>query len=117
MIRTKYGAKIREETMAQYFERLVGRIFKLLGMHEKDRDYEKYFANTYETLDSCLSSLLSEVAGGNKLILEDVYFIQLLNNLENLQDIKTEYKKYRSQVFHCIGICKKIIENLEKGGS
>jgi hypothetical protein len=104
-LKTKYGAEISNEAMVEYFEMLINKIFKLLPLHEE----------CCMTLDTYLFSLLCELAGGNKLLFEDKYFIQLLNNLENLQDIKCEYKKYRSQIFKCISICKDIIDNLKEG--
>jgi len=111
-IRTKYGAGISCETMVEYFEELINKIFKLLSMHFEDKNYGKFYDGTWNTLDKYLYSLLCELAGGNKLIINDKYFIELLVNLENLQDIKVEYKLYRSQIFKCIGICEKIINNL-----
>lgn len=106
IIKTKYGAKISNEVLVEYFQNLINKIFKLLPLHEEN----------VQTLDTYLYSLLCELAGGNRLIIDDKYFIELLNNLENLQDIKNEYKIYRSQIFKCINICKKIIENLNTEG-
>lgn len=113
-MKTKYGAEISNEIMVEYFQSLLGRIYKLLPMHKDDKNYNK-MPSAWETLDDYLYSLLCEIAGGNKLILEDKRFIELLNNLENLFAIKEEYKKYRSQVFKCTNLCKKIIDTLKKG--
>ncbi len=110
---TKYGAKINNETMVAYFEHLINKIFKLLSMHFEDRNYGKFYTGSWKTLDTYLHSLLCELAGGNELILDDKYFIELLNNLENLKDTKSQYEIYRSQIFKCIEICEKIIGNLD----
>ncbi len=114
-IKTKYGAEINNQTMTEYFEDLINKIFKLLSMHFEDKNYGKFYDGGWNTLDSYLYSLLCELAGGNKLIINDKYFIELLNNLENLQDIKAEYNMYRSQIFKCIGVCEKIIVNIKEG--
>lgn len=105
-MKTKYGAEIDSETMVEYFQLLINKIFKLLPMKEQN----------ILTLDDYTYSILQEIAGGNKLILNDKYFVELLCNLENLSEIKGDYKKYRSQIFKCINICQKIIDNLKKDG-
>lgn len=104
-MKTKYGAEINNETMVEYFQTLLGKIYKLLPMLEEN----------CLSLDCYLYSLLCEIAGGNKLIYEDKYFIELLNTLENLSSIKGQYKKYRSQVLKCTNLCDKIVNNLKKG--
>jgi hypothetical protein len=101
---TKYGAEINNNTMADYFEMLIGKIFKVLPLYEE----------SCETLDSYLFSLLKELCGGKRLILENKVFIELINNLESLSLIES-HKEFKAQIFKCTNLCKKISNDL-KGG-
>ena len=106
-MKSKYGANIEDKVLIDYFVMLVGRIYKMLPMLEKND----------ESLDSYFQSLMSEIAGGNQLILQDKYFLKLLFLLESLEMAKKEndYKLYRSYIFKCTNLCQRIVEDLSLG--
>jgi len=96
----KYGGDIDKETLISYFNRLIPRIHKLL--------YEK--EEGCKTVEINLKNLMIEISGGNELIYKDKIFIELLNNLEVLTII--EERLFKSQIFKCMSICKKIVSDL-----
>jgi hypothetical protein len=102
-MKIKYGSTIDKKDLIEYFEMLRTNIWKLLPI----RDHE------FDTLETYFNSLMLELCGGNKLIVNDKYFIQLINNLESLLDCENQ-DKFKSQVFKCTDICKKIIKNIKE---
>jgi hypothetical protein len=101
-MKTKYGGEISNVAVAEYFEMLIGKIYKTLPMFEDSNCL---------TLDSYLFSLLKELCGGSSL-LEDKYFVELIANLESLFFIDNQ-KKFKSQVFKCTNLCRKICDRLK----
>jgi len=97
-----YGGNIDSDNLIKYFKAMIGRIYKLLPMKE-----EKCL-----TLEKYLEALMNELAGGNKLLLDDYMFIMLLCDIQILFTIE-DLKEYKSQVFKCIKICEKIIQKLD----
>lgn len=102
-MKTKYGAEIDVKTMAEYFNVLIGKCFKLLPLYEEQND----------NIEIYLKSLLLELCGGNRLIVEDTLFLELINNLESLSLVKNK-KTFRSQVLKCTNLCKKISDKLKE---
>ena len=100
-MRNVYGGNIDNENLIKYFKSLIGRIYKLLPMKE-----EKCL-----TLEKYLDNLMNELAGGNELILDDYIFIMLLCDIQILFTIEN-IDTYKSQVFKCIKVCEKIIQQL-----
>jgi len=99
---TKYG-KLPEATWENYFETLVGKVFKILPMKEKE----------FETLPEYLSSLLLELHGNKSLIeiiKHDGDFLSLLSTLEYFVENDEDVKIYKREVFKCISIVKKLQE-------
>jgi hypothetical protein len=99
---TKYGLNIPNITLMSYFKGLIGKIYKFLPLREENCN----------TLDLYYTYIMKELNGGNKLILDDKLFIELLLNLEGVIDIE-DFKTYRSQILKCISVCQKIINDLQ----
>ena len=110
MVKTKYN-EIPNVYFANYFNFLIGRVWKILPMWEEDN----------KDLQSYMESLQRELIGNMNLVEElkyDGYFITLLNKLEYL--INEEYTNdiCRKEVFECIDIVEKISKKyniLEEG--
>lgn len=72
MIKTKYDGYVNENDILFYYDRLIGKVFKLLPLKESS---EKDFLNQYE-------SLMHELVSGDKLLLNGCFYVELLNKLE-----------------------------------
>ena len=105
VVETKYGMTICEYTMADYFEGLVGKIYKLLPMYESKSD----------TLEKYLNSLLLELAGGKRVFVESKEFLELIMNLEGLLLIDN-HAEFKSHIFKCTNMCTKFANSLKERG-
>lgn len=103
---TKYDKEIPPELLVEYFEKLTGRVFKILPMREEEID----------TLSSYIEYLVIELNGGQRLIVNDLSFLELMMNLESLEDLMCDMPKFKSQVFKCVKLCKKISKNISRNG-
>lgn len=96
---TKYG-HVDDNSLDKYFDRLVGKIFKLLPLREENNS----------TINFYLESLLYELVGGQNLFPElksNDSFVNLLMSLESLKFID-KLDSYKRKVFECINIAKKL---------
>lgn len=100
MVKTRYQS-IPNEYFANYFNFLIGRVWKILPMTEEcDINLKLY-----------MESLQRELIGNMNLIEDlkyDGYFIMLLNKIEFLINEKYEHDICRREIFECIDIIKKI---------
>lgn len=98
-----------DKTLALYFDRLVGRIYKILPLKEKCEI----------TLPEYLDTLLTEMTGVE--ILEELsaqpYYVSIVatvtflaHNINNCDDTKV-----KREVFRLINICKKLRSHYEGG--
>ncbi len=100
-MQTKYGT-IPNSDLILYFKRLVNRLYKLMPIKEnKDVTYDKY-----------LTKLIQQLHGGEKLIISDSLFIEIIFNLESLFMIDDIYL-HNSIVKENISICQKLIKVFE----
>jgi hypothetical protein len=100
--KTKYGANIPVEIMIKYFDKLTGRIFKILPMSEEK----------FTTLNLYVENLLLELSGGGRLITNDLKLFELMIHLEVLSFVFDNEKKLKSQIFKCVKLCKKISDEI-----
>ena len=101
--KTKYGGNIPPDILIAYFRKLIGRVFKALPFYESGET----------TLVDYIQYLLIEISAGNSLLVKDVGFFELMINLESLTNLSLEHKTYKSQVFKCINLCQKIIDDID----
>ena len=99
MTKVKYGS-LSNKSMEEYQEKLINKIFKILGMKDDECD----------TLGVYVESLLFELVGMSDLICplqESADYISLLSILENLTN---EHEKaiVKQQVFKAIKLVKRI---------
>ncbi len=100
-MQTKYGT-IPNSDLILYFKRLVNQLYKLMPIKEnKDVTYDKY-----------LTKLIQQLHGGEKLIISDSLFIEIIFNLESLFMIDDIYL-HNSIVKENISICQKLIKVFE----
>lgn len=100
MIKTKY-CEIPNEYFANYFQFLIGRVWKILPMSEEDNKHLKDY----------MEGLQRELIGNMNLVEDlkyDGYFITLLNKIEYLISEECEHETIRKEVFECIDVIKKI---------
>lgn len=92
---------IPNEMLVNYFNFLIGKVFKILPISETEPD----------TLQNYLESLLLELKGSKDLIStlrNDGSFISLLSILQYLTNNECSRKVYRREVFKGIDILKKL---------
>lgn len=98
---TKYG-ELPNADLTLYFKRLVNQSYKLMPMKEnKDITYDRY-----------LSKLIQQLHGGQRLIISDNLFIEIIFNLESLFEIE-DIVLHNSIIKENISICQKIVKKLE----
>jgi hypothetical protein len=99
----KYGFTIREYTIKDYYNSLIGKVYKLLPMFEKNNPtIEQYFKN-----------LIIELSGADKVFMEKKEFLELVNILEGMMLIDS-HKDFKSMTFKCISIIQKLLDNKEE---
>lgn len=100
-VNTRLGP-ISQEQFDEYCKKKIGKIYKLLPLKEENNP----------TLIAYIKSLLVELYGGRKIIPRfesDPEFIAMICSIAGLEDIN-DLTTFRSKVFECIEICKKLIK-------
>jgi hypothetical protein len=103
VIKTKHNGFMQEEDILSYYDRLIGKVFRLLPIKESN---ENDFLNEYE-------KLMHELICGDRLFLNGGFYIELLNKLEGLSDLPHKpftKSKFQKRILECIDI----INNLRK---
>lgn len=96
IIVNKYDSEITsQEAFEKNITRLTNQMWKLIPMKENDEDWEKQ-----------LNTVILEIAGLNKIFIEDPQFLQLLSKLEGIKDKNPEFNLYRKTVFESIGLLR-----------
>ncbi|HEY8805862.1 MAG TPA: hypothetical protein VIM42_12310 [Clostridium sp.] len=98
-----YESYFSNVDLQQYFKEQIGKIFKILPLHE----------DGCPTLKIYIQSLQIELQGGKSFIVHNQHFLQLLFCIEGLSLLK-DMKLLKPTVFKCIGLCEKIIKDLEE---
>ena len=92
----KYDLEITsQEAFEKNVTRLTNQMWKLIPMKENDEDWEKQ-----------LNTVILEIAGLNKIFIENPQFLQLLSKLEGIKDKNPEVNLYRKTVFESIGLLR-----------
>lgn len=98
--RTKYN-EIPNAYFANYFEFLIGRVWKILPMSEEENIHLKGY----------MESLQRELIGNMNLVEDlkyDGYFITLLNKIEYLINEEYTHEICRKEVLEAVAIVKKL---------
>ena len=96
IIVNKYDLKITsQEAFEKNVARLTNQMWKLIPMKENDEDWEKQ-----------LNTVILEIAGLNKIFIENPQFLQLLSKLEGIKTTNPEFNTYRKTVFESIGLLR-----------
>ena len=96
IIVNKYDSEITsQEAFEKNITRLTNQMWRLIPMKENDEDWEKQ-----------LNTVILEIAGLNKIFIEDPQFLQLLSKLEGIKDKNPEFNLYRKTVFESIGLLR-----------
>lgn len=105
MVESGIGVSFNETLIANYFEMLVNKVFKILPIIE----------NNEESIATYTDSLRCELQGFQSLlpsIGEDPIFLSFLSIVQWLVDSVTDadiqYKVIRREVFHAISLCKRL---------
>ena len=108
MIETKYNISFSQETISAELKKLTNQIYKLLPFREEQVDWE-----------TPLTTILEELAGMDRLILDDKYheiLFPLMCKLEGLFLLKEEnqFFLYRRTIFECLNLIQEIKTNIEE---
>nr|DAJ77310.1 MAG TPA: hypothetical protein [Caudoviricetes sp.] len=99
MVKTKYQP-ICEKMCENYFDVLINKLYKILPLKE-ERSL---------TVDKYIESLLSELTGGQDVILlihEDGQYLSVINSLEFIRTCES-ISVCRREIFKCIRIVEKL---------
>lgn len=103
------GTEVNEQLIKNYFELLIGCIFKILPMKENNED----------SLTVYMRSLQAEMAGCYKIIdaiKNDGAFMSLLSILQyQIDNPNCPVKDTRREVFKAIALCNKLKANYTEG--
>lgn len=106
MIKTKYDGNVNESDVLSYYDRLIGKIFKLLPLKEAN---QKDFQYHYELL-------MHELVCGDRLLLNGGLYIELLNKLEGLPDLPHKAftkSKFSKRIMECIDVAENLRKEME----
>jgi hypothetical protein len=96
-----------DEYWENYFKSLVSKVFKILPLREEN----------VSSLNQYIESLLRELIGNQELadaIKHNEHFLALCGTLQNLLK-ESDIKTYKTDVFKCINLVKKIQSSMKDG--
>lgn len=101
---TKYG-DIPDISLELYFERMVGKTYKILALKEED----------CSTVDVYIDSLLYEIIGTNKIVDQIPNETTLLTIIAMLEQLKGEdnHSIIKQKVFKIIKLIKNILASMD----
>lgn len=107
LIISKYS-DFEAEIYVKYISYIKNQIYKILPLAEEQGEWQKH-----------LDTLITELTGSNKVFMQNVNFLSLINKLETLRDYnppsslslveikKTdEFKTFRKTIFECMNIAE-----------
>jgi len=100
-----YESYFSNVDLQQYFKETIGKIFKILPIYENECGVP--------TLQKYIKSLQIELRGSKSFVVHNQHFLQLLFCIEGLTLLK-DMDLLKPTVFKCIGLCEKIIKDLEE---
>ena len=95
----KYDMEISEDAIKANFDRICGRIFKLLPDREEGKDW-----------NTPLHTLIIEIYGIDSLLNDQVSLFRLLSRLESLLllDNEDDFVDFRKGIFECLNLLKRL---------
>ena len=105
MVDTNIGVSLNETLVANYFDMLVNKVFKILPIIENKEDSIVVYAESLCCELQGFKSLLPSI-GEDPTFLSFLSIVQWL--IDNVVDAETQYKSIRREVFHAISLCKKL---------
>jgi len=117
----KHNIEILKETRIKYYHNLIKDFFKILPIYEGRDVRTKLIVYTaeesYNQYKKYIYNFTVEICGAYNNFHEDLCFLKLSNILEGMSNLNIDnHANLRSLVFHCIDICKKMIDTLEGDG-
>lgn len=100
MLLTKYDFECSIEVVHKNIQRLTNQLWKLIPMREHEENWLRQ-----------LDTVVLEIAGFNEVLMCP-QFLQLLNKLEGLKVVDTEFELYRKTVFECISLLQELKHEL-----
>jgi len=97
-----YESYFSNVDLQKYFKDTIGKIFKILPLQE----------DGCPTLNKYIQMLQIELKGGKSFIVHNQHFLQLLFCIEGITLLQ-DMSLLKPTVFKCIGLCEKIIHDLE----
>ena len=95
----KYDIDIAEDAVLDNIGRITNQIFKLLPSREEGGDWE-----------TPLQNLMLEVAGMNRLLVNQTLLFSLLCKMESLLTLtdSDDFLAFRKVIFECLEICNRL---------
>ena len=99
----KYDMEIDNEAILLNFDRISGRVFKLLPDREEGKEWK-----------TSLHNLIIEIYGMDSLLNDQVNLFRLLSRLESLSllDKEEDFIDFRKGIFECLNLLKRLKECL-----
>lgn len=92
MLENKYDLILTEDDFELYTRGLKNRVYKLLPLREEELEWNKY-----------LDTIIVELVGLNKVLLNRYKLIALISKLEGLYDLE-DFMLYRRTIFECLNL-------------
>lgn len=97
------------DTLSQYFDRMVGRLYKILPLKETGED----------TIHDYLESLMVEMTGADILagLSDQPYYVSIVSIVAylNRRIDRCDTRKVKREVFKAINLCKKLQHYYQDG--
>lgn len=95
----KYDIDIADDAVLNNIDRITNQIFKLLPSREEGGDWE-----------TPLQNLMLEVAGMNRLLIDQTILFSLLCKMESLLSLteKEDFLDFRKLIFECLGLMSQL---------
>lgn len=95
---SKYNIKINDESFKNEINRLTNQVWKLIPMRENEEDWNRH-----------LQIVILELVGLKEIIEIDENLLALLEILEGLNTVETEFSIFRKLVFESISLLRKLV--------
>lgn len=108
-----------KELLLKYYRGLVNSVYKGLpifeGRKNKSGDIIYDAETSYRNYQIYLTNLLVEIYGNSQLFLQSENSIKLISILRGMLEVeKNDHPTVKRLTMQCIGICKKIIEEIDQ---
>lgn len=95
----EFKLKVGSMTLSQYKKELKDKIFKLLPLKEKNKEWKSY-----------LQSLVIEMQGAQVTIINSSWFLSIINQIKGLETVEDDIL-FRKTILSCLAVIDKMYEH------